>query len=356
MPPFAINGIRIAGVAAAVPVRTEYNNQLPILGPQEKSEILHKAGIGVRRVAPAGLCASDLCIVSARRLLASAGIDGSEIGVLAFVTQTPDYLLPGNSMLAQQSLGIPAQALLLDLHQGCAGYIYGLSVITAMMAAAGRKYGLLLVGDTITRLLSRGDRTTLPIFGDAGSATLLSLSPAAPPLVFHLGADGGGCGAIRVEAGGSRHPFTEASMVSAAISPGVRRAPMHMAMEGVNVLNFSLRNVVPNIRALMEHCGRSNDDIDQFVLHQANRILNDSITKRLGIPAEKAPETLSVFGNTSCATIPLTLVYRLGGCLRAGPRKLLLAGFGAGFSWGSALVEMGPCICPDLIETDSLHE
>jgi 3-oxoacyl-[acyl-carrier-protein] synthase-3 len=347
---FVAPGVQIAGIAAAVPASRVSNQQLDLFDDGEKQDFIAKIGIDSRRIAPPGLCSSDLCAAAAGRLLQEAGVDAGSVGVLVFVTQTPDYLLPGNSMVVQQTLGISSGALLLDLNQGCAGYLYGLSVIFSVMRTCAIDYGLLLVGDTITRLVSPLDRATLPIFSDAGSATLLKRAESGRASYFNLEADGRGCHAICVEGGGGRHPFGMESLLIREESPGVSRAAIHLGMNGIDVLNYSLKNVAPNIRALLDYAHCDQEAVDYFIFHQANRILNESIVKKCGIPREKVPETLSEFGNTSSATIPLTLSFRLGPTLWREPKKLLLSGFGVGFSWGSALIDTEKLICPPLLE------
>jgi 3-oxoacyl-[acyl-carrier-protein] synthase III len=336
-----------------VPETCEYTSELAMLDEKERIDIATKVGIECRRIAAPGICASDLCVAAAKQLLQQENIPASSIGILVFVTQTPDYILPGNSMLAQQWLGLSSSTLLLDLNQGCAGYVYGLSVIASMMQVSGIEYGLLLVGDTITRLVSPYDRTTKPIFSDAGTATLLQRTETVKPIYFNIGADSKGFTTIQVKGGGARYPFLQESLVLKEEMPGVKRSAIHLAMEGLDVLNYSLVNVVPNIKGLLEYADCNLSDVDYFVFHQANRILNNSILKRIGIPPEKAPETLSVFGNTSSATIPLTVSYRLGALLSKEPKRIMLSGFGVGFSWGSALLQMEALYSIPLIEISS---
>jgi 3-oxoacyl-[acyl-carrier-protein] synthase-3 len=358
---FSIPNIHIAGVASAVPEILADNLDLDLMERDEKTAFIRKVGIRMRRIAPKSVCASDLCISAAEQLLALRNETSKDIGALVFVTQTPDFLLPGNSMLAQKRLGLPASTYLIDLNQGCAGYVYGLAALSGMMHAARIRKGLLLVGDTITRLISPEDKSTLPIFSDAGSATLLESSApraAGDLMFFNLGADGRGANAIQMLDGGARSPFNEASLQMQDVHPGIRRAPAHLVMEGIDVLQYSFRYVVPNILEILEAAGWSIDDPDYYVFHQANRLLNEGLARKLGLKPEKIPYSLEDFGNTSCATIPVTLNSRLGSTLSKGRYKLLLSGFGVGFSWGSALVQVDSITCPDVIhpqQMDSLR-
>jgi 3-oxoacyl-[acyl-carrier-protein] synthase-3 len=349
---FAIPDVRLRAVSAAIPVSEVRNQPADVPADPRSEAFVRTVGINARRVAPPAICASDLCVAAAQHILEQLDLRPADVGLLVFVTQTPDYPLPGNSMLAQQRLGLPAATYLLDLNQGCAGYVYGLATLAALMSGVGAKKGLLLVGDTLTRILSPNDRSTIPIFSDAGSATVLERMPGAEPMYFNLGSDGKGADVIQVKGGGTRHPFGPDSLLMSEEERDVVRAPIHLAMRGMDVLHYSSLYVASNIKELLAFAGAEPDSPDYYVFHQANRVLNQSLVKRLGIAADKAPETLSEYGNTSCATIPVTICRRLREALGQGPRKLLLSGFGAGFSWGSALLQVDSLLCPEVIEMD----
>lgn len=347
---FSIPNIRIAGISSAVPRVVADNLELSLLAENERDAFVKGVGIRHRRIAPPSVCASDLCIAATQRLLAETGLGPGEIGVLVFVTQTPDFLLPGNSMLAQKRLDLPTSTFLLDLNQGCAGYVYGLATLSGIMSSTGIKKGLLLVGDTISRLISPEDKSTVPIFSDAGSATLLEYSTEPAQISFNIGSDGNGSAAIYVHDGGARHPFRKESLIPQDIEPGIRRARANLAMQGVDVLQYVFRYVVPNISDLLEMARWNIADPDFYVFHQANRLLNEGLVKKLGLTREKVPESLLDFGNTCSATIPVTLNHRLHRTVSEGRHKLLLSGFGIGFSWGSALMEVDSLVCPEVFE------
>lgn len=348
---FPISNLRLSAVSAALPVREVRNEDLD-LDEFDSNSFARVVGIRTRRVAPSTVCASDLCIAAARRLLHWTGLRPDQVGLLVFVTQTPDYPLPGNSVLAQHQLGLSTSTYLLDINQGCAGYVYGLASLASLMSASQIEKGLLLAGDTITRIVSARDGSTLPIFSDAGSATLVERSPASEAMYFNLGSDGQGAEIIWVRGGGARHPFSPESLVMGEESHNVARAPIHLSMRGMDVLHYCSKYVAQNIRELLDFANRDAGMPDYYVFHQANRILNECLLRRLGIPADKAPETLSEYGNTSCATIPVTICRRLGKELANGSKKLLLSGFGTGFSWGSALIRAESILCPEPFEID----
>jgi 3-oxoacyl-[acyl-carrier-protein] synthase-3 len=350
---FSIANIRVSAIAAAVPSQLVSNLDLDLLNGTDAQAFVRTVGIRTRRIAPPLLCASDLCLAAAQCILHSRGLDSPEVGALVFVTQTPDYLLPGNSTLVQRRLGLSSYAYLLDVNQGCAGYVYGLASLTCIMSAAKIQKGLLLVGDTITRLLSPQDRSTVPIFSDAGSATLVELDADAEPMHFNLGGDGEGAEVIYMRAGGAREPFGPDSLSISKQEHDLARAPIHLSMRGMDVLHFALKYVAPNVRELLAAAHVDLDTPDHFIFHQANRVLNECLLKKLGIPPHKAPETLLEYGNTSCATIPVTICRHLGSELASGRKQLVISGFGAGFSWGSALLSTESVLCPNLLEIDS---
>ena len=320
--------VRIAGISAAVPTRVASNKELTNLSPESKELLIQTTGIETRRIAPASMTTSDLCFAAADKLLNDLNWDRSEIDVLILVTQTPDQPIPGSSMLLQERLGLSKSCMAMDLNQGCAGYVYGLATIMGLMATSELRKGLLLVGDTITHVLDDNDQATVPIFSDAGTATALEFDRTAKESLFNLQTDGEGCEAISQKRGEA------------------------MKMNGHAVFHFGLKEVVPNVNATLEKAGLSVEEMDHFVFHQANLLLNESIRKKLKIPAEKVPYTLAEFGNTSCATIPFTLVKSLREELKNASKTCLISGFGVGLSWGSGIVHLTNCVCPELIELE----
>jgi 3-oxoacyl-[acyl-carrier-protein] synthase-3 len=352
---FSIPHIRLSAIAAAVPSDEVSNDRLQGLDEPLREEFFRAVGIRKRRVAPPPVCASDLCVAAARKLFERSSIAPRDIGALVFVTQTPDYPLPGNGMLAQDRLGLPSSTYVLDVNQGCAGYVYGLASLASLMRSADIEKGLLLVGDTITRIVAPGDRSTLPIFSDAGSATLLERTPATTRMHFSLGSEGAEFEVIRVRGGGAREPFGPASLVPSEDEYGAARAPIHLEMRGIDVLHGAVKHVDSSIRELLAFAKIDLETPDYYVLHQASRTVNASILRRLGVPGTKAPETLSDYGNTSCATIPVTICCRLPETLAGRVQTLVLSGFGAGFSWGSALLTTDSVLCLPLFELEGSH-
>jgi 3-oxoacyl-[acyl-carrier-protein] synthase III len=347
---FSIANTRLLGLSASVPRTVAANADLEILPEKDRERLIKTTGIARRRIAPPDMCASDLCAAAAQQLLDGLGWSPESVDALVLVTQTPDYTVPGTATQLQQRLGLGKNTLSLDINQGCAGYVYGLSTAAALVATGGIRRALLLVGDTITHTLSPRDQSTVPIFSDAGSATALAFDPDAPPMHFHLQSDGSGHRAICIPDGGARHPLSPTSLEWQSFGTGLARMGVHLGMDGLDIFNFALAEVPPNVRALLAYAGCDAGQIDHFVFHQANLLLNEMIRKKLGLPTEKVPYSLADYGNTSCATIPVTLVSQLRDTLKQTPQRLLLSGFGVGLSWGSALVETPALSCPPIME------
>jgi 3-oxoacyl-[acyl-carrier-protein] synthase-3 len=338
------------GISAAVPRNRVLNSEFDLLSPADRARMIKATGIEERRVAPDGLCSSDLCFTAAQRLIAELGWSPKEIDGLIFVSQTPDYRLPATSVTLQQRLGCPKTTLALDINLGCSGYVYGLSNAAAMVSAMGLRKLVLLVGDLATRTNSQRDRTSGPLFGDAGTATAMVSDPQAPLIHFSLSSDGSGKDAIIIPGGGYRNPLRPEDLELRQIGEGVFRTAEHAVLDGGAIFNFTLREVPVSVREVLGQAGCLIESVDLFVFHQANLMMNEQIRRKLGIPAEKHPYSLRRFGNTSCATLPLTIVTEAAQMVSNGRIRIMLSGFGVGLSWGTLVVETDKLVCPRLLE------
>ena len=237
-----------------------------------------------------------------------------------------------------------------DISLGCSGYVYGLSVMGRMMANGAIKKGLFLVGDVSTQNTSFKDKSTFPLFGDAGSATAIEYVKGAAEMAFNLQTDGAGYKAIIIPDGGIRNFASRESFEYEEISEGITRNKLHIALDGLEVFNFSLREVAPNIRTLLKQVDKNVEDIDYFVMHQANRLMNETIRKQLKIDPEKYPYSMGEYGNTSSASIPLTIAATLSEEVSGKDLNMLFSGFGVGLSWGSVVLKTDKILCPEIIE------
>lgn len=346
---FTVPNVKISGIAACVPRQFEDNMELSLIPEVDRKPFIDTVGIRYRRIAEDGVTASDLCFTAADKLLNDLNWDRQEIKVLIFITQTPDYLIPNTSSLLQERLQLSKSCLAFDINLGCSGYVYGLSVIGSLLQNMIGSKALLLVGDISTKTISKKDKSTVSLFSDAGTATALEYSQNSE-MYFNLQTDGKGYQDIMIPDGGFRNQVTEQSFVEKEYEKGVTRNSLHMKLDGVKIFNFSLREIAPNIHALLEAKAIDKSSVDYYIFHQANLLMLESVRKKLKVEPEKVPYSLYDYGNTSSATLPLTMVVRLKEQLRGGELKLLLAGFGVGLSWGSAYVETRNIVCSELIE------
>lgn len=298
-------------------------------------------GLHERRVAVAGVTALDLCADATTRLLTEMGLDATSIDAVIFVTQTPDHAQPNNASLLHGRLGLSKSAPAYDLSMGCSGWVTGLHQAALLCAHGGAARVLLCAGDTLSRLTNPGDRSTDPLFGDAGSATIVEKTGRSAPWHFVLGADGTGAGAIVVKQGGARQPA--GPLVERTDAEGSRFHDANLVMNGADVFGFTLREVPSAIQAVLRHAGLTPETTDALVLHQANRFILSTLAKKTGFTEAQTPmAAFGRYGNQSSASIPCALIDGLGDRLEAGSLKVAGCGFGVGLSWGAFAGEFGP--------------
>lgn len=344
-----VNNVEIVGISACVPKTIEENITLDVFQEGEAERFISGTGVERRRVANAETTTSDLCFHAAERLIEDLNWQKSEIDCLVFVTQTPDYILPATSCLLQNRLGLSEECYAIDISLGCSGWIYGLSVISALIQNGNFKKGLLLVGDTTLKPCSRNDKSTWPLFGDAGTATALEYE-IDKQIRFHFATDGSGANAIIIPEGGYRNEFSNQSLNYVDIEPGISRNNLQTVLNGMDVFSFGINKAPETIEKLCEHFGINRDSTDYFLFHQANLFMNEKIRKKLKIPVEKVPYSLKNFGNTSSATIPLTIITELSEIVKNSKKSFIACGFGVGLSWGSVSFESNNLFCSDLLE------
>jgi 3-oxoacyl-[acyl-carrier-protein] synthase III len=347
---FSIPNIKISGMAAGVPINEVFNADYKWIPLKERNQLIKTVGVEKRRIAVKGQTTSDLCFAAADKLLDELKWDRNEIQLLIFVSQSMDYIIPATSPILQDRLHLPKTCLAFDIGLGCSGFVYGLSVISSIMSQAHIKKALLLAGDLSTITSSYRDKSTYPLFGDAGTATALEFDETAVPMIFNLQTDGSGHEAIMIHDGGVRNWVSKKSFTYRKYGEGMYRNKLQINLNGIEVFNFSLREVVPNIKATLEYSGKTLNDFDYFVFHQANRLINETIRKMLKVDKEKVPYSIQKYGNTSSASVPLTIVSELQEEIRTKKVRFLLSAFGIGLSWGTVLVETDRVVCPGVLE------
>jgi 3-oxoacyl-[acyl-carrier-protein] synthase-3 len=343
-----INNVSICGISASAPRTREAVEAVYKWGGVDN--FLSTTGIRARRKASLEVTASDLCYAAAEKLIEELKWDKSEIDALVFVTQTPDYILPATSPILQSKLGLSKDCYTLDISLGCSGWVYALSAIAALMQNGTIRKGLLLAGDTILKMCSPEDKSTYPLFGDAGTATALVYDPSSAGLKFNLNSDGAGYETIIIRDGGYRNQPTTESFVQQSHGEGIERSNMNLELDGMNVFSFGISKAPKSVKGLIEKFGIDKESVDLFTFHQANMFMNESIRKKLKIESEKVPYCMDEFGNTSCASIPLTLVTRRREQLISKKLNHIACGFGVGLSWGSVYFETDNITVPELVE------
>jgi 3-oxoacyl-[acyl-carrier-protein] synthase-3 len=328
-----IQHTRIDAIYASVPAQEVFTADYPLFSLEEARSFTKNTGIHARRVAPDGVTCSDLCALAAEQLLLDMEIR-EEIDLLVFVSQSPDYFLPATAILLQEKLRLKTDCMAFDVNLGCSGYVYGLQIVGQFIQSGAVRKALLLVGDKSTISTAFQDKSTYPLFGDAGTATLLSFSENATPWFFNSGSDGSGKQSIIIEGGHSRNPYGTYSEELMDFN-GNQHSKSHLHLDGLDVFNFALSQVPLSIEEALSLAQKSVKDLDFLVLHQANGLITKSLARKLSLPMEQCLTSIEQFGNTSSASIPLTLAFHGSELASRQNLTFLLSGFGVGFSWAS---------------------
>jgi 3-oxoacyl-[acyl-carrier-protein] synthase-3 len=343
-----IKNVRIAGISACVPKEVEENLTLPLFSSQEEaSKFIESTGVERRHISKKYLT-SDLCLHAAEKMISNLSWQKEDIDALVFVTQGPDYILPATSCILQDRLGLNEECYALDISLGCSGWVYGLSVAANLISSGMMKKALFLCGDT-SHATSTEDKSAYPLFGEAGTVTALEFSEQSDSLKFHFATDGSGYEAIIIPDGGFRNQFSEKSLKMVEIEPGIKRSRMNAVLNGMDVFAFGISKAPQTVRKLSEKFGIDLDTVDYFVLHQANLFMNEKICKKLKLPEEKVPYSLKNFGNTSSASIPLTILTELKEAVSKEKHSFIGCGFGVGLSWATVAFDLNKIVVADLI-------
>ncbi|MBQ9174355.1 MAG: ketoacyl-ACP synthase III [Bacteroidales bacterium] len=348
----SFKGVGISALAGCVPKKIidNYQYDLDIWPEDEIRKVVDKVGVFERRFADEDTCASDLCYAAAKRLIADNQIDKSEIDLLVFLSQTPDYRMPATSILLQDRLGLPMSTMAFDVSLGCSGFISALSIVYSMMQNNGFRKALLLDGETRSKVYSRKDRREAFIFGDAGVAALIERDDKFGESYFSINSDGSRGNLIMIPGGGYRNMSSVETLKEKVVDEyGNIRTDENGYMNGADVFNFVIVEVPKDIKRLMAVAGEDIQSMDYYIFHQANAFINNHIAKKLKLDRQRIPWTIQKFGNTSSVSVPLTIVSELKDKLE-GPRKLMLSAFGVGMAWATAIVPFVDCRISEIVE------
>lgn len=347
-----IPNVTIKGIAACVPSEIEENASLAMYSQEEATQIIESTGIERKHIAPDGVTASDLCVRAAEKLLEELGWERESIDALGYFTQMPDYINHPTVFVAHQALGLSEDCACYDYYHGCPGWIISLSSMTSLISTGAVKRVLLLGGDCDSKRIYKSYREERPLFGDCGTATALEYNPQARNMSFVIGTRSSDGIALARKNGGERYPYTdetfkrEMDLRSGKISPD----DTGEAMDGMSVFSFGITMPPKSIKSLCENCGIDLNSIDKLVLHQANLFMVKKIAKKLKIELDKVPSSLKDYGNTTSASIPLTIVSQCANEYKDGQMKTIACSFGTGLCWGSVYFETEELVCPPIIE------
>lgn len=347
-----IHNVRMSGVSACVPKEVVHSEDFPFFDKEGAEVFNNTVGILERRLGPDNLCASDMCQAAAEKLLAELGWEKESVDMLVFESVTGDYKTPPTACLLQDRLGLSEDCFCVDIPMGCCGCMYAMNVAGNMLSHGDIRRALLLIGDTALRMGSMQDKSRVPLFGDMGTAIALEYDPSAKPIMIDFHTQGSGYKALMTPHGGYRHPITEESFVQEDFGNGIIRAPKDTLIDGMAVFTFAISKPAKTVASLLDelHIDKDND-IDYYLIHQANKLIVDRLVKKLKLPTEKVPYNLEEFGNTGGASVPGLMVTRLREQLQQeGNKRLLCSSFGLGLSWGTMLLNVEKLVIPELIE------
>ena len=315
-----MNGLKLVSTGSAMPKGVVTNEDLTKIVDTSDEWITTRTGIHTRRRCGEGESHTQLCLAAARQALERAGIAPEAVGVCLIATFTGDHLNPATACILQKELGFPEDTVCFDLNAACSGFVYALHTAQCLLAAAPRKFGLVLGAEVLSRVTDYTDRSTCILFGDGAGAAVVEWGEDYPSIHAVLGCRG------------------DADVL---YTPGVNaEAPSYIHMEGQSVFRFAVETVPRCISQVLEQVGLGVEDVDRYVFHQANQRIIDLAMRKLHLPPEKCTGNIAHTGNTSAASVPLLLDELVStGALRSGQRALCV-GFGAGLTWGGALLEL----------------
>ena len=328
-----IHNVRIVAINAYLPTRElDLSSLSNEYGQNEVNTIIKTTGIERVRICENNQTSSDLCYESAKALIEAEKIDKMEIDGLVFVSQTTDYILPASSIILQDRLGLNKETVCIDIHYGCSGYIYGLFQAALWVSSGACSNVLVLAGDTTSKMIHDKDKSLRMVFGDCGTATLVSKGDSS--MAVAIGSDGSGYDKLIVPAGGFRQPLSDLTKKVNFDADFNGRSLENIYMDGMAILHFAITHVHKNIETALHKMNWKKEEVNLFALHQANEFMINYIRKKLKVEPDKVPVNVKNYGNTGPATIPL-LLSDLYSSAKPELQKVVLSGFGVGLSWGS---------------------
>ena len=328
----------IKGISYYFPEKIVTNEELIKEFPEwSVDKVAKKVGVYSRHIAGKNETAGDMAEKAALRLFDEYKISPSEIDFVLLCTQSPDYFLPSTACILQNRLGIPTTAGAFDYNLGCSGCVYGMAMAKGLIAGGIAKNVLLLTAETYNKYLHPSDKSNRSIFGDGAAACLISTEGIAEIGEVSLGTDGSGAEKLMVKTGAARcHQPTGNSVID---DEGHTRFDDYLYMDGGGIFNFTLDAVPAMMKDILLKNSMTNEDVDYYVFHQANKFMLNTIRKVCVLPKDKFYVNLEETGNTVSSTVMIALKQ----CLDAGTihkgMSVMVAGFGVGLSWGGTILK-----------------
>ncbi|MGO9008545.1 MAG: 3-oxoacyl-ACP synthase III family protein [Bryobacteraceae bacterium] len=345
---------RISGILVVVPAneRSFVEEMKNFNFPEARSLKLKEVmGFDRRRIVPPGVCVSDLAVFGLQQLFDRGWLNPDDIDGLVLVTQTQDHFLPATSSLVQGRLRLKQDMLCIDINQACAGFVIGLMQAFMMLEQESFRKVVLINADVLSRKASPQDRNIYPLLGDAASITILERENRNSVIYSNVKTDGTRAEVLIIPAGGLRLPCTPETARLEDVGDKNLRSKEHVFMDGSAIFNFVQTEVPPLIESLLALAGVAVDSIDYFLFHQPNRFMLQKLADKMKIPSAKMPNNVvEHFGNSGGATIPTAIAFNLGNRLLTETLCVCLAGFGAGLTWSSMLLDLGALSFNTIVE------
>jgi 3-oxoacyl-[acyl-carrier-protein] synthase-3 len=320
--------------------------------PESRSLKLKEVmGYDKHRVVEPGVCVSDLAVFGLEHLFKQGLLRPDEIDALILITQSPDYFMPPTSNVIQGRLNLKQDMLCLCINQGCAGFLIGLIQAFSLLEQESIRKVVVVNADVLSRKTSSKDRNSYPLIGDGASITVVESDPEDSVIHANLKMDGTRNDALIIPAGGFRLPSGPETAVLEDVGDNNLRAKDHLRMDGTAVFNFVQTEVPPLIESLLTFAGVSINAVDYFLCHQANRFMLQKLADKLKVPHAKMPSNIvEHFGNSSGATIPITIAFNLSTQLKNHDFQVCLSGYGVGLTWASMLMRLGRLTFCELVD------
>lgn len=336
------NDIGIKAISATVPHKIVKTSSLTeYYSKEELDKFIAATGVEERRFADEDMCASDLCEKSALQIFEETDIKREDIDALFFISQTPDYKIPGTSVILQDKLGLSKETIVYDLNMSCSGFIHGLLMAYNFLQQPNINNVMVMVGETLTKMISIQDKGTGKLLGDAGTVAVIGKGEQFGDSYFSMQTDGANIQSVILPAGGARIPSSEDTLKMTEQEDGSLRSLEQINMVGDDVFSFAISVLPRDIKKLLAYAGKNIDEIDVYAFHQANNFMSNYIAKKVKANPGKILHSIQKYGNTAGTSIPLCMVENRDKI--EANNTVLMNAIGAGFAYGTVLINIADC-------------